>query len=243
MSRLGELLNTLQNVHPRGARGAPGAPRGAPLGGPPGDPDSPPLRGYPPGSDSPAQSARFPNLVPPRRPSVRSVSDPQTFAASSVRPGRSSQTLMTRAWVPSPPPMLLRIGDHLPRVTGASRVEQLAGWGDGSLAGAFTPGVFSPAFGDYLFHPPPSHPYGCNVSPSRRWWSCVAMTASSSGLWLVNRAPGVPIPRPLRGVLRHHGAPWGPLCHRRRGPQGPPRAPDPRGAKKCTFLPPCGAKS
>ena len=32
MSRLGELLNTLQNVHPRGPGGPPGTP---PLGGPP----------------------------------------------------------------------------------------------------------------------------------------------------------------------------------------------------------------
>ena len=87
LSRLGELLNTLENVHPRG----PGAPRG-----PPGAPGQPP----------PTVPVSPRGLVLPRpHGRVCFGSSNPGAAGARVRPGGSSQTPMPPAWVPSRPPL------------------------------------------------------------------------------------------------------------------------------------------
>ena len=86
-------------------------------------------------------------------------------------------------------------------------------------------------------------PTGCNSSTSRRG----VEFDRHDGLLLRPMASqtGLPGWHPETHAVgpRHPRGPLVPLCHRRRGHQRATRAPDPRGAKKCTFLTPCGAKS
>ena len=90
LSRLGELLNTLENVHPPGPGGPPGAPP---------DPTSP--RGCPP---RPPEYTRGGSVSRPHP--VGSVSDPLTLGPLALRvsPGGSSQTPMPPAMGPLAPP-------------------------------------------------------------------------------------------------------------------------------------------
>ena len=231
LSRLGELLNTLQNVHPPGA---PGPRRGAPPGGSPR-----PRSVYPPGG-----------LVDGwGYPSTPTVVFPQPLFPRDVRCGlfRTQTSLstrfdqrqvlthtLTRDWVPSSSQSLRP--RHLWRSRGLSHFAP-TGWGISSLAGAF------PSGGSHLLYTLVSGSLLPSGLPSRG----LVEFRRHDGLLLrpMAREPGsrLCLPRPLRGVLAQHRGPSSPFCHRRQGLQGPLRAPDPRGAKKCTFLPPCGAKS
>ena len=104
LSRLGELLNTLKNVHPGGPGGPPGGPGGSrdpPSGGVPGDP----RLGPPSGSDGTILGARyarrdgslrappastFRSATPPRgynQPPVPALSSALQFGVSSLRCG------------------------------------------------------------------------------------------------------------------------------------------------------------
>ena len=114
-----------------------GGPRGPP-GGPPGAPRSgiPPRRvgrrlGKPSVYTYPPISASLPQPLFPRDPTALGLFRiHKRSLRTSVRSRRSSQTPITRAWVPSPPPMLLRNPRHLPRARGLSRLSsnRLVNW-------------------------------------------------------------------------------------------------------------------
>ena len=96
LSRLGELLNTLQNVHPRGPGGPPGTP---PLGGPP-----EPVRDIPPpsvphpqggGTDGWASGVWVPSNSP-------------SSTCPTFRSARSLSVSSDGGWVPAPPPPTIR---------------------------------------------------------------------------------------------------------------------------------------
>ena len=96
LSRLGELLNTLQNVHPRGPGGPPGTP---PLGGPP-----EPARDIPPpsvphpqggGTDGWASGVWVPSNSP-------------SSTCPTFRSARSLSVSSDGGWVPAPPPPTIR---------------------------------------------------------------------------------------------------------------------------------------
>ena len=68
-------------------------------------------------------------------------------------------------------------------------------------------------------------------------------TASSSGLGLVNRSQWGPPETPAGGPRPHQGPPGPPLPPAAGALRGPFWPLILGGAKKCTFLAPCGAKS
>ena len=204
--------------------GAPRAPRGPPAGGPP--ECLPPQGGWWMAGEAFGyrhQSARrFPNLLPPR--CRCGLFRTQTSLSTRFDQRQVLTHTLTREWVPSSSHSLRP--RHLGRSRGLSHFAP-TGWGISSLAGAFPSGGFSPSV----------YPRQCSLLciPPRG----LVEFRRHDGLLLrpMAREPGsrLGLPRPLRGVLAQHGVPRSPLCHRRRGLQGPPRAPDPRGAKKCTF--------
>ena len=148
LSRLGELLNTLQNVHPRGA---PGPPRGGPPGGSPPPPAGIPSRGVGGWLGIPAYSPSvFPQPLFPR--DVRGgLFRTQTSLSTRFDQRQVLTHTLTRDWVPSSSQSLRP--RHLGRSRGLSHFAP-TGWGISSLAGAFPSGGFSPSVYPHQWFPP-----------------------------------------------------------------------------------------
>ena len=184
LSRLGELLNTLQNVHPPGGGGPGGAPRGAPPGGPP--------------RATPASAI----LCTPTVPECGSVSDPRYPSRMGiVQVGPHTHRRVVCCGAPTPHGRIPRT-PTLTAVGYCQTLELLACWDHDVMAWPFSHGVLT----SYSL----LTPTGCNRSTSRRWLSLSAMTASSSGLWLSKPGSRGGIPRPMRWVLATHVTTW---CH------------------------------
>ena len=139
LSRLGELLNPLRNVHPRGAPGPPGGP---PQGGPPAPGLYTPQGGWWMAGEALGYTPCLsPQPLFPRDASGGLFRTRTSLSTRFAAPMVLTHTL-TREWVPSSSHSLRP--RHLGRSRGLSHFAP-TGWGISVLAGAIPSGGFSPS--------------------------------------------------------------------------------------------------